>query len=137
MRALAHQREQVQLGLDHAAGDADHRDAPSGRERLKVLRHVGSPDELEDHVERAMLAEALAGSITSAPSAATCATQLLVAHGRRHASAACARELDRRGADPAGATVHEQALTGAQPRLREDRVVRGHEHLRQAARGRL
>ena len=55
----------------------------------------------------------------------------LVAHGRRDARARLARELDRRRADAAGAAVHEQPLAGAQFALREDRVVRRREDLRQ------
>ena len=75
------------------------------------------------------------GAIASAPSAATSARDSSSAHGRRHARAARAGELDRRGADPAGAAVHEQALAGAQLRLREERVVGGREHLGQPAGG--
>src|SRR6202161_1784881 len=56
-RALAHQREQVELAL-RAGADADHRDPPAARERVEVLGHVRRADELEDHVERPSLAEA-------------------------------------------------------------------------------
>ncbi len=42
-------------------------------------------------------------------------------------------QLDCRGAHPAGAPVHEQALAGTQAGLGEDRVVGGGEHLGQAA----
>ena len=37
-------------------------------------------------------------------------------------------------ADPAGRAVHEQALAVRERRLREERVVRGREHLHEAAR---
>ena len=57
-RALAHQREQVQLALG-AGGHADHDDPPAGGERVQVLGQVGGADQLEDHVERAVLGEAL------------------------------------------------------------------------------
>ncbi len=62
--------------------------------------------------------------------------QLLAAHRRGDARSGRPGQLDSSGADAAGPAVHEQALAGSQPRLGEDRVVGGGEHLRQAARGR-
>jgi hypothetical protein len=59
--------------------------------------------------------------------------RLLVANRRRHARSGRARELNRRRADAPRATVHEQPLARAQLALREDRVVRCREDLRQAA----
>ena len=38
---------------------ADHDDPPAGGERVQVVRHVGGAHQLEDHVERPLLGEAL------------------------------------------------------------------------------
>ena len=52
---LAHQREQVELGLGPAA-HADHRDAPADRQRVEVGGQVGPADQLEHDVERTVAA---------------------------------------------------------------------------------
>ena len=74
----------------------------------------GRADELEDHVERAVLGEALGRDHLGAErrhlrrAAASLRTVAVTrAPGR-------ARELDRGGADAAGAAVHEQALARPQ-----------------------
>ncbi len=90
--------------------------APAGRERVQVLGQVGGADELEDHVEGAVLGEAL-GRDRLGAERRDLRAQLLAAHGRRHARPGGPGELDRGGADTAGASVHEQMLAGAQPRL--------------------
>ncbi len=85
---------------------------PAGRERLEVVRQVGRADELEDHVERAMLGEAI-GRDRLGAELAHLRAQLAGAHGGGHPGAGGACELDRRSADTARAAVHEQALAGA------------------------
>ena len=74
------------------------------------------------------------GAITSAPSAATWLAQIRVADGRGHAGARRAAELDRGGADAAGAAVDEQPLAELEPAWVKTRVVGGGEHLRGPAR---
>ena len=133
-RPLAHQRQQVQLGLG-TGPHPDHGDPPAGGERLQVLGQVGRADQLEDHVEGAVLGEPLAVDRLGAEPGHLVA-QLRAANGRRHLGAGRTPELDRGRAHAAGAPVHQQALSGGQPRLREERVVGGREDLRQAARRR-
>jgi hypothetical protein len=129
-RSLAHQREQVDLALG-ARRDAD-RDDPAGRvERLQVLRQVRRPDELENHVERPMPGKALRRDRLRSERLHV-GTLLLATHRRRNTRARRFRELDRRSAHPAGSAMNEQALAGSQLSLREERVVRSCEHLRQA-----
>ena len=86
---------------------------PPVGERLQVLGQVGRADELEDHVERAVLGEALGRDRLGAERRDRVA-QLLAAHRRGDPRARGAAELDRRGAHAAGAAVHEQVLAGAQ-----------------------
>ncbi len=57
------------------------------------------------------------GAITSAPSAATRSRSASLRTVAVTRAPARAGELDRGGADAAGAAVHEQALAGAQLRL--------------------
>ncbi len=59
-----------------------------------------------------------------------------VADGRRHPRARGAAELHRRRAHPSGRAVHQQAFAQLQLALREERVMRGGEHLRKGACGR-
>src|SRR5665213_3770908 len=126
--ALAHQGELNLLALG-ARGDTDHGDPPAGGERSKVLGQVGGADELEDHIERTVLGEPL-GRDHLGPERRHLLAQLLAAHRCRHARARRTGELDRRGADAAGATVYEQPLTWAKLRLRKERIVGGGEDLR-------
>ena len=95
------------------AADADHGDPPAGRERVQVLGQVRRADELEDHVERPVLGEALGrdrrgaerGDLRRAARSWRTVAVTRAPDG--------ARELDRRRADAAGAAVHEQALARA------------------------
>ena len=80
-----------------------------------------------------MLAEALGGD-HSRTQLTDPVAQVGIADGRGGACARCPCELDRGRPDAARAAVHEEVLARLQPRLREDRVVRGCEHLRHAAR---
>ena len=61
------------------------------------------------------------GAITSAPSCGHRVPVVRVADGRGHPRAGGVGELDRRGADAAGAAVDEQPLARLQARLGEDR----------------
>ena len=103
---------------------------PPVDERLEVLRQVRGAHQLEDHVERPAIGEALWRDRLGAQLRDLIA-QLLAAHRRGHARARRPGELDRRGAHASGAAVHEQVLAGAQPGLGEQGVVRRGEHLRQ------
>ena len=58
-----------------------------------------------------------------------------VAHRRGDLRAGRDRQLDAGGADAPGRAVHERPLAHRQPALGEQRVVRGGEHLGEAARG--
>ena len=53
-----HSQPKVQLGL-RAGADPDHRDPAPQVQRVEVTRQVGRADQLEDHVERPVLLEAL------------------------------------------------------------------------------
>ncbi len=103
---------------------------PRGK-RVHILGQVGCADELEDHVERAMLGKALRRDHIGAQAPRPLA-RLGTAHGRCDACARGFGELDRGRADATGAAVYEQALAGAQSRLGEERIVGGRERLRQA-----
>ena len=106
---------------------------PSGRQRLEVRAEVRRADELEDHVERAVLLEALGVDDRVGAELTDGVARVGVAHGRGDVRADRVRELHRRGADAARGAVHEQPLAGPQPGLREDRVVGGREDLGQPA----
>src|SRR6185503_20279444 len=113
--ALAHEREQVELGLE-AGADADDRDAPAGGQRLDVVGEVGRTDELEDDVERALV-DVGVGSHDLGAERGDALAAVLVAHGGDDARAGGAAELDGGGADAAGGAVDEQPLAGAQTGL--------------------
>ena len=131
-RPLAHQREQVHLGL-RASRDADHRDASAGSERIEVLGEVRRADQLEDDVERTVPGK-IRGRDHLRAELRDRLAQRGVSYRRRRAGARRERDLYRRGADATRPAVYEQALPGPQACLREDRVVRRGEHLRKAAR---
>ena len=81
---------------------------------VQVLGQVGGADQLEDHVEGAVLGEALAGDHRGARAprpASRASARRTVAVTRAPLARA---ELDRRRADAAGAAVHQQPLAGAQ-----------------------
>jgi hypothetical protein len=130
--ALAHQHRQVELGL-RARADPDHDDPPAGLERLDVVGQVRRADQLEDHVERAVVGEPLRVDDRVRAELLDRGSLGLVAHGRRYARARRARELDRRRAHAAGRAVHEQTVAHLEPRLREEGVVRRREDLGKAA----
>ena len=88
---------------------------PQRVQRGDVVRQVGRADQLEDHVERAVLAEAL-GLDHLGAERGHLGAQIGIAHRRGHAGAGGAAELDRRRADAAGAAVDEQALAGLRAR---------------------
>ena len=98
------------------ARDADHGDPPAGGERLQVLGQVGRADELEDHVERAVLGEALGRDRLGAERGDLRRAAPRCARSRSRARPAARAELDRGRADAAGAAVDEQALARAQLR---------------------
>ena len=114
LAALAHQRAEVQIALG-AGADADHGDPPADRERVDVLGEVRRADELEDHVERAMLGEALGGDQRPRRAPRPALAQSLVAHRRGDARAARPAELDGRGADAAGAPWTSRRSPGRSP----------------------
>ena len=132
-RVLLHQPEQVDLGLGAAAAHADHADAAAAGERGDVLPEVAGPHQLEDHVEGAVLAEALRRDRTGSEGL-DLGAQLLAPDGGRDARAGRLPDLDRGGAHAAGPAVHEQVLARTQRGLGEDRVVGGREDLREPAR---
>ena len=121
-----------EVDLRHRAGAAhpDHGDSPADRERGQVLLEVGGAHELEDHVVRAALPEALGRNRASAEPLDLGAL-LLAPNGGADPRAGGAAELHRCGPNAAGGAVHEQVLPGTQAGLAEDRVVRGHEDLGQ------
>ena len=59
--ALAHERQQVQLGL-RAPAHTDHHDPAAGGQRVQVAGEVGTANELEHDVERALVVEAVGGN---------------------------------------------------------------------------
>ena len=131
--ALAHQREQVELGL-RAGADADHDDAAAGRQRARGSRAGWARRRARGRRRTGRARRSPRGRSRVRAERGDLLAQLRVADGRGDARAGARAELDRGGADAAGAAVHEQPLAGAQARLREERVVGGREDLREAAR---
>ena len=133
-RALLHQRQQVDLGDRTAAPHADHRDAAAGGQRAR-----GSPRGCRRPTSSRITSNGPcspkpSGAITCAPRRLDLVAQLLAADGGGDPRAGGAAELHRGRAHSARGAVHQQALARAQRRLGEERVVRGGEHLGQAAR---
>ncbi len=129
---LHHQQAEVHLAGGPGARP-DHRDPAAGVQALEVVHQVDRADQLEDDVERPVLAEPVGLDHRRAERRHPVA-QLGVAHGGGDPRAGRAAELDGRGSDPTGGAVHEQVLAGEQAGLGEDGVVRGGEDLRDAAR---
>ena len=122
-----HGQSQVDLGLG-AGADSDHHDPAPEAQRLEVAGHVGRADELEDHVERTVLLEALGGDHVGAELRDPIPV-VRIPDSRGHARSGRVGKLDRRRANAAGAAVHEQPLARLQPGLGEHAVVRGRKRL--------
>ena len=96
--------------------DADHHDPAAGAQSaLRLSRQVRGADQLEHHVERAVVAEALGidrggAELLDLGRSSSLRTVAVTARARRPA------ELDRRRAHAAGAAVHQQVLARAQRR---------------------
>ena len=111
-RALAHQREQVQLALG-ARRDADHAIRPPVASACRFSARLGAPTSSRITSKGPCSAKPSRRDRLGAERGDLLA-QLLAAHGRGHARAGARAELDRGRAHAAGAAVHEQALAGAQ-----------------------
>jgi hypothetical protein len=108
--------------------DPDHHDPSPHTQRPQVGREVGGPDQLENHVEGAVLLEPFRGDHLG-PETRHRVSVIRIANRGGHPRSGGVAELDGGRAHPAGATVDQQALAGLQARLAEHPVVRGGEHL--------
>ena len=97
---------------------------PPDGEPAEVICHVIAADELEDHVVFAR--DVRVGAERLEPVGA-------VAREGRDARAGCEAQLHAGDAHPSRRSGDQQTLTDGQSRLREQRIVRGREHLHEPA----
>ena len=132
-RALAHQRQQVELGL----GAGRPRRSPRSGRRWRApsgCRPGSGPPPARAPRRRARARRSPRDRSRVAPSCSTCGAQLLAAHGGRHARArrrgrAGPRRCPRRRPPP----CTSRRSPGRSPAWREERVVGGREDLREPA----
>src|SRR5690606_36704648 len=136
---LLQDRGEIELALDAALQADDDQPAPS-RERLDVPRQVLRADDVEDDVGSTVLATRLDEVLLAVVDdyvGAQPANHLGLrgaTDGGDHRRAEGLGELDRGGADPAAAAVHEKRLALTEPRHLEHVRPDSGERLRHRAR---
>ena len=111
----------------------DHHDPAPGRQRVQIGVQIGRADQLQHHIHTAGLGPASTGSAPISASRARGPAEPAVTSTWRPAPARSAPP----SADAPGRAVHQQRLPHPQPALRNDRVMRGDEHLGHRRRRRL
>ena len=121
---LRHQPPEIERGPRACTG-SDHDQPPTDCEPVEIGGEIVAAHQLEDHVVLALDARARSERLEALGA---------VPRGGGDPRACGQAELDPGDAHPAGCPVHQQAFAVGERRVREERVVRGCEHLHEAAR---
>ena len=127
-----HQLAQVEPDV-RAGPDADDHEAAAGGQGVQVGGEVGRADQLEDHVEGAVVEDLAGLGHHGGAEVGHGLVVVGVADAGHHPGPGGGGQLDGGRADPAGGPVHQQPVAQPEAALGEQGVVGGGDHLGEPA----